>query len=145
MTTHETLRRAFRLLIIASILTTGGAVLYENEYVNSGIRTSGEIMAFKRKAYSSAQGDAIEMEIRYTVNKEQKIFYSSRNVIEQIMATYKPGDTVPVVYNPDRYPEAKIGNLQHLYQITLIFIILWLVFCIGLIIAWRRNLAENDN
>ncbi len=118
-------------------------MLYEGEYVKSGIRTSGEIMAFKRNVYSSAQGDSIEMEIRYTLNKKQRTFYSSRNVIEQIMATYKPGDAVPVIYNPDRYPQAKIGNLQHLYQITLIFLILWVLFFIGLLIARRILLLKH--
>lgn len=67
MTIQDTIRRTFKFMIVVSILTTGGAVFYERGFVESGIKTVGEIISFKRKQFSSTQGDSIEMEIRFTV------------------------------------------------------------------------------
>ena len=145
MTVQETIRRALRLMLVLAPLTTGGAFLYEREFAKNGIETTGEVIAFHRKKFSSAQEDPMEMEIRFLVEGTPKTFYSSRNVIEQLMGTYKPGDSVPVVYNADRYPHTKIGHPQHLYATTLTFLILWLLFIVALTIAWFKNREHPRN
>ena len=129
-------------MLVLSILTTGGAFLYERGFAENAIETTGEIISFKKKKFSSAQEDSIEMEIKYTIEGQQRIFYSSRNVVESTIGTYKPGDTIPVVYNADKYPYEKIAYLQHLYSITLTFLVLWVLFFVGLIYAWYKT-AHN--
>jgi len=136
---QESIRRTLKFMLIASVLTTGGAMFYERGFVESGIKSAGEIISFKRKQFSSAQGDSIEMEIRFTANGKQRTFYAGRNVIEQVMGIYKPGDVISVIYNPDRYPNAKIDNLQHLYKITLTFLIMWVLFFSALLYVWYKN------
>ncbi len=139
MTTQDTIHRALKLMLVLSVLTTGAAFLYEWDFFEKGIKTSGKIISFNRKKFSSAQGDSIEMEIQFTINGQQKTFYSSRNVIEQITGTYKRGDTIPVVYNAKGYPSAKIGYLQHLYSTTLVFLVLWVLLFLGLAYAYNRG------
>ncbi len=95
MKTQDTIRRALRLMFILSILTTSGAFLYERWFTENAIETTGKIMSFKNKKFSSAQGDSIEMEIKFTFEGQQRTFYSSRNVVESAMGTYKPDDTIP--------------------------------------------------
>ena len=129
-------------MLVLSILTTGGTFLYERAFTENAIETTGKIISFKKKKFSSAQEDSIEMEIKFTVDGQQRTFYSSRNVVEATIGTYKPGDTIPVVYNAGKYPYEKIGYLQHLYSITLTFIVLWAVFFVGLIFAWYKT-AHN--
>ncbi len=139
MTTQDTIRRALKLMLVLSVWTIGGAYVYERTFLENAIQTTGMITAFKKKDFSSAQGDSIEMEISFSIEGHQRIFYRSRNVIEAVMGTYKPGDTVPVVYNAGTYPYEKIGYPQHLYRITLVFAVLWMLFCAGLIIAWYKT------
>jgi len=139
MTTQDAIRRAFKLMIILSILTTGGAFLYERKFLEKAVVTTGKIISFNKKPFSSAQGDSIEMEIQFTINGQQKKFYSGRNIIEQLMGTYKPGATIPVVYNTRGYPSTKIGYLQHLYSTTLIFLVLWALLFVGLAYAYKKS------
>lgn len=145
MTVQSTIKRAFRLMVVLSILTTGGTIFYEHGFVSNGSKLIGEIKSFKKKPFSSSQEDPIEMEIVFTVEGKQRIFYSSRNVVEHILGIYKVGDSIPVVYNPDKYLSAKIGNAQHLYQITLTFIVMWAIFFLALTCVWRKTAHNKAN
>ncbi len=138
MTVLYTIKRAFRLMVVLSILTIGGAVFYEHRFVSNGIKVIGEIKSFKKKPFSSAQEDPIEMEIVFYIEGKKMKLYSSRNVVEHILGTYKVGDEIPVVYNPDQIPSAKIGNAQHLYRVTLTFLVIWGIFFVALAYAWRK-------
>ncbi len=142
MTTQDTIRRALRLMLVLSVLTVGGAFFHEHGFTDNAIETTGKIISFKKKKYSSAQEDSIEMEIRFSVKGQQKTFYASRNFVEVAMGTYKPGDLIPVVYNAGKYPYQKIGRPQHLYRLTLTFVVLWMLFFTGLACAWYKN-ARN--
>ena len=139
MDKQSTMRRTFKFLVVISIFTIGGAYFFERSFVDNGIRVAGEIKSFRDKQFSSAQGDSIEMEISFVVAGKQSVFYGSRNIIEQLMGTYKVGDAIPVVYNPGRHSDAKIGYLQHLYEITLTYLILFGIFFSVLIYVWFKN------
>ncbi len=142
MTTHSTIKRAFKLLMVLSLLTISSSAFYEREFAVNGMTTTGEIISFKEKQFSSAQGDSIDMEIEFTVDGKQRKFYSSRNLVEHLMGSYEVGDEVPVVYNPADYPYAKIGSFQQLYQITLTFLAVWGVLLVALGYAWLKS-REN--
>ncbi|GAB4172672.1 MAG: hypothetical protein Kow0020_07710 [Wenzhouxiangellaceae bacterium] len=126
-------------MLVLSVLTTSGAFVYERAFTSSAIETTGKVITFNKKKLSSAQEDPYVMEIRATIDGRETTFYSSRNVIEQILGAYKTGDDVPVVYNPTRYPYHKIGYLHHLYRLTLTFTVLWAVLFTALAIVWRRS------
>ena len=139
MTTHSTIKRAFKLLMVLSILAISSSAFYEREFALNGMTTTGEIISFKKRAFSSAQGDSIEMEIEFTVDGKQRKFYSSRNVVEHLMGAYEVGDEVPVLYNPADYPYAKIGSFQHLYQMTLTFLAVSGILFVALGYAWFKS------
>lgn len=138
MTMKPAMNRTFKFMTVVFLLAILGSFFYEYNFVRSGTPTMGEIVAFQKKAFNSAQGDPVEMVVVYSVSGEQRKFYSGRNVFEQVFGTYGVGDSVPVVYNPDSYPGAKIGNLQHLYGITLMLVIMWLLFSVVLLfVQWK--------
>ncbi len=137
-TTPPQSNRTFKFLTAIFLLTILASFFYEYSFVKGGALVSGEIVSFKKKAFSSAQGDSVEMLIRFSVNGQQRQFYSGRNVFEQIFGTYKVGDKVPVVYNPDKFPSAKIGKPQRLYEITLMLVIMYLLFfSVLLYVHWK--------
>ena len=135
-------------MVVLSVLTIGGAIFYEYRFVSNATNVIGQIKSFKKKPFSAAQGDPIEMEVVFTIGGRKMKFYSSRTVVEQILGVYKVGDKIPVTYNPDIVPNAKIGNVQHLYQVTLIFMVVWAIFLAALAYVWRRTAlvpsAKND-
>lgn len=144
MTKQQNINRTFKFMAVLSLLTIVASFLYEHGFVKDGKRVSGEIVSFKKKSFSSAQGDSVEMKILFVVNAKQRQFYSSRNVAEQIFGTYNVGDSVPVVYNPAYYPSAKIGRPQRLYEITLTFVIMWLLF-FSVLLYVRWKVAGNNS
>jgi len=131
-------------MTVVFLLTISGSFFYEYDFVRGGTLVTGKVVAFQKKAFNSAQGDPVEMEIIYSVSGEPQKFYSGRNVFEQIFGTYGVGDNVPVVYNPDSYPSAKIGKLQYLYGITLMLVVMWFLFFVVLLyVQWKtaRNVV----
>ena len=46
-------------MIVVSFFTSMGSFIYEHKFVKDGVFTEGEIIAFKRKPFSSAQGDPV--------------------------------------------------------------------------------------
>jgi len=141
-TTPPQSNRTFKFLTVIFLLAILASFFYEYSFVKEGVRVSGEIVSFKKKAFSSAQGDSAEMLIRFSVEGKQRQFYSGRNVLEQIFGTYTVGDNVPVIYNPDKFPSAKIGKLQRLYEITLMLGMMYLLF-VSVLLYVRRKVSAN--